>query len=148
MDKYMKRLIQVKRKGSVLLQTLVICVVLAYIAVTLVQWILARYASAGKVVYDTMDHTKIYSVVSKFYPQYMASAMVSDDAGSYFKSCNGSTTLYNFYSEWCSGVKTVTKDYNGNSIVTQYAAVRVYSANEAGIGYYYSADYPGNFNYY
>lgn len=33
-----------KRKGSVLLQTLVICIVLAYVAVSLTKWTIGRYA--------------------------------------------------------------------------------------------------------
>lgn len=41
------------RKGSVLLQTLVMCMVLSYIAVTLTQWILSRYTSVNKTFYDT-----------------------------------------------------------------------------------------------
>ena len=42
------------RDGSVLLQTLVICMVLSYIAVTLTQWILARYTSSSSLS-DTME---------------------------------------------------------------------------------------------
>ena len=42
------------RDGSVLLQTLVICMVLSYIAVTLTQWILAR-SSLSASLSDTME---------------------------------------------------------------------------------------------
>lgn len=36
-----------KRKGSVLLQTLVICIVLAYVAVSLTKWTIGRYAASS-----------------------------------------------------------------------------------------------------
>lgn len=41
-------LIMKKRKGSVLLQTLTVCVILAYIAVSLVGWVMGRYTQSAK----------------------------------------------------------------------------------------------------
>jgi len=52
-----------KRKGSVLLQTLVMCIVLASIAVTLTKWVLARYVGSS----NLRDNLELSSMMVDVY---------------------------------------------------------------------------------
>lgn len=77
------------RDGSVLLQTLVICMVLSYIAVTLTQWILARYTSSSSLS-DTMELSSMgYDAPSHDFSALLSSCFSGNqsdcaDAGSYY----------------------------------------------------------------
>ena len=48
MSKSKSKITIFRRRGSVLLQTLIMCIVLSYIAVNLTQWVLSRFTSSSK----------------------------------------------------------------------------------------------------
>ena len=54
----------VKRKGSVLLQTLVMCVVLSFIAVSITRWVFARYSSSTRNFNDSAVNGARFKVVN------------------------------------------------------------------------------------
>ena len=65
------------RDGSVLLQTLVICMVLSYIAVSLTQWILARHVSSTE-LRNTMELGGMVNDAFNFeIPRYLDKCMSS-----------------------------------------------------------------------
>lgn len=82
------------RDGSVLLQTLVICMVLSYIAVTLTQWVLSRYTSAYSLS-DTMELGSMgYDAHSHEFSSYVSACFSGSSPSS--EACSGTS----FYPSW------------------------------------------------
>lgn len=78
-----------KRKGSVLLQTLVMCVVLSFIGVMLTQWILARYSSSSRLYNDTTTtNGGIHGISNNF---SIAAVRAGTGATDGYTTCYGKT---------------------------------------------------------
>lgn len=67
MYKAKSKMTLLKRRGSVLLQTLVMCIILSYIAVTLTQWVLSRFTSSTKLQNDTAGVNMLNSMQDLIY---------------------------------------------------------------------------------
>lgn len=65
-----------KREGSVLLQTLVMCVILSFIAVSLTRWALGRYSAVNKTYTDTIYNSHFMRNNGNLYSRF-ASQMSS-----------------------------------------------------------------------
>lgn len=65
-----------KREGSVLLQTLVMCVILSFIAVSLTRWALGRYSAVNKTYTDAIFNGVFMRSYGNYYSQ-QASQMSS-----------------------------------------------------------------------
>lgn len=85
------KMIMLKRKGSVLLQTLVMCIILSYIAVTLTQWVLSRFTSSSSLS-DTMELSSMgYDAPSH---DFSSALLVCFSGNSYSSAACSGTSFY------------------------------------------------------
>ena len=99
-----------KRKGSVLLQTLTICIILSYIAVSLTLWTMGRYTQGSNAYYRSAanleGHAEVGTYLSTLDPAYKTGSINcingsnngSPNGFSYTVQCRtiGKTNLYVF----------------------------------------------------
>lgn len=95
-----------KRKGSVLLQTLVMCVVLSFIAVSITRWALARYSSAARNFNDSAVNGAQFKVVSH---DFSYASIQNSTTNCQTNVGNGTTTEGARYSVSCTSSGDLSK---------------------------------------
>ena len=96
-----------KRKGSVLLQTLVMCVILSFIAVSLTRWALGRYSAVNRTYSDSsFNGAAMKGIGSNFsaFDYNMSNGNTSLISGCNIAAVGGSTSEGTEYSPSCTKV--------------------------------------------
>lgn len=95
-----------KRKGSVLLQTLVMCVVLSFIAVSITRWVFARYSSAARNYNDSSINGAQFKVVNH---DFSYASIQNSSSNCLTNVGNGTTAEGARYSVSCTSSNNVSK---------------------------------------
>lgn len=104
----MDRMLKVKkREGSVLLQTLVMCVILSFIAVSLTRWALGRYSAVNKTYSDSsFNGAAMQGIGNNFsvFSYSMSSGGTSLASGCNITATSGTTSEGTGYSPSCTKI--------------------------------------------